>query len=167
MYLCDSKKILWLAKVGMLRWRAQVRKFILVAPQRKLRSKKAQLRSLRFKLLDATFNRNFYFSCTIRYGMACYGKLSNYLLLWVFLLSSAFYALKINFLWKLAFLAFIVSAPCTLNSLKSAIALFSLRSLSNCALILRRNVFKVTHPPLTGYQLGYQILCPHDSLILK
>jgi hypothetical protein len=29
-------------------------------PQRKLRFSKAQLRSLRFKLLNATFNRNFY-----------------------------------------------------------------------------------------------------------
>jgi hypothetical protein len=31
-----------------------------VAPQRKLRSSKAQLRSLRFKILGATFNLNFY-----------------------------------------------------------------------------------------------------------
>ncbi len=49
----------------MLRWRAQVRKSaspqaFFVAPQRKLRFSKAQLRSLRFKILDATFNRNFY-----------------------------------------------------------------------------------------------------------
>jgi hypothetical protein len=34
----------------------QVRKFIFVAPQSKLRFSKAQLR---FKLLDAPFNRNF------------------------------------------------------------------------------------------------------------
>jgi hypothetical protein len=34
--------------------------FFLVAPQRKLMFSKAQLRSLRFKLLDATFNRDFY-----------------------------------------------------------------------------------------------------------
>ncbi len=47
-------------KVGMSRWRAQVRKFIFVAPQRKLWFSKAQLRSLRFKLLDETFNRNFF-----------------------------------------------------------------------------------------------------------
>jgi hypothetical protein len=38
----------------------QDRKFIFVALQRKLRSSKAQLRSLRLKLLEATFNRNFY-----------------------------------------------------------------------------------------------------------
>jgi hypothetical protein len=33
---------------------------IFVALQRKLRFSKAQLRSLSFKLLDTTFNRNFY-----------------------------------------------------------------------------------------------------------
>jgi hypothetical protein len=31
-----------------------------VAQQRKLKSSKAQLRSLRFKILGTTFNRNFY-----------------------------------------------------------------------------------------------------------
>jgi hypothetical protein len=54
-----SRKLL-LPELGMLRWRAQVRKFFFVAPQRKLRLSKAQLRSLCFKLLDATFNPNFY-----------------------------------------------------------------------------------------------------------
>ncbi len=34
--------------------------FFVVAPQRNLRFSKAQLRSLRSKLLDASFNRNFY-----------------------------------------------------------------------------------------------------------
>jgi hypothetical protein len=38
----------------------QVRKLFFLAPQRKLRSSKAQLRSLRFKILGATLNRNFY-----------------------------------------------------------------------------------------------------------
>ncbi len=38
----------------------QVRKFIFVAQQCKLRFSKVQLRSLRFKLLDATLNCNFY-----------------------------------------------------------------------------------------------------------
>jgi hypothetical protein len=37
----------------------QVRKFSFVAPQRKLRFSKAQLRSLRFKFLDATFMTGF------------------------------------------------------------------------------------------------------------
>ncbi len=40
--------------------RAQVHKFFVVAPQRKLRFSKAQLHSLRLKLLDTTFNCNFY-----------------------------------------------------------------------------------------------------------
>jgi hypothetical protein len=40
--------------------RLQVRKLFFVAPQRKLRFSKAHLRSLRFQILDATFNRNFY-----------------------------------------------------------------------------------------------------------
>jgi hypothetical protein len=42
----------------------QVRKFIFVAPQRKLRSPEAQLRSLRFKHIVATLNRksSFFFS---------------------------------------------------------------------------------------------------------
>jgi hypothetical protein len=39
---------------------AEGRKFIFVAPQRKLGFLKAQLQSLRSELLDATFNRNFY-----------------------------------------------------------------------------------------------------------
>ncbi len=43
-----------LAELGILRWRAQVRKLFFVAPQRKLRFSKAQLRSLRLKILDAT-----------------------------------------------------------------------------------------------------------------
>jgi hypothetical protein len=34
--------------------------FFFVAPQHKLRLSKAQLRSLRLKILDATFNHNFY-----------------------------------------------------------------------------------------------------------
>jgi hypothetical protein len=38
----------------------QVRKHFFVAPQRKFRFSKVQLRSLSFKILDATFNRNFY-----------------------------------------------------------------------------------------------------------
>jgi hypothetical protein len=42
---------------------AQVSKFIFVAPQRKLRFSKAQMCSLRFKLLYAIFNYNFY-ECT-------------------------------------------------------------------------------------------------------
>jgi hypothetical protein len=44
------------AKVCMLR---EERKFILVAPQCKLRFSKAQLRSLRFKIFDATFMTSF------------------------------------------------------------------------------------------------------------
>jgi hypothetical protein len=43
----------------MLRCRAQVRKFIFVALQRKFRFSKALLCSLHFKLLEATFNRKF------------------------------------------------------------------------------------------------------------
>jgi hypothetical protein len=38
----------------------QVRKLFFVVPQHKLRFSKEQLRSLRFKLIDATFNRKFY-----------------------------------------------------------------------------------------------------------
>jgi hypothetical protein len=38
----------------------QVRKFVFVAPQHKVRFSKAQLGSLHFKLLDATPNHNFY-----------------------------------------------------------------------------------------------------------
>jgi hypothetical protein len=37
----------------------QVRKLFIVAPQRKRRSSKAQLRSLRFKILRATFVTSF------------------------------------------------------------------------------------------------------------
>jgi hypothetical protein len=55
---------------------AQVRKFFFAAPQRKLRFSKAQVHSLRFtgKLLDATFNRNFY-------KWIWYGKISLHWLL--------------------------------------------------------------------------------------
>jgi hypothetical protein len=40
--------------------RLQARKLFFVAPQRKLRFSKAQLRSLSFQILGATFNRIFY-----------------------------------------------------------------------------------------------------------
>jgi hypothetical protein len=39
---------------------AEERKLFFVAPQRKLTFSKAKLLSLRFKILDATFNRKFY-----------------------------------------------------------------------------------------------------------
>ncbi len=47
-------------RVGHVALKSASPQVFLVAPQRKLRFSKAQLRSLRFKLLDVTFNRNFY-----------------------------------------------------------------------------------------------------------
>ncbi len=47
-------------RVGHIAMKSASPQAFFLAPQRKLRSLKAQLRSLRFKILDATFNRNFY-----------------------------------------------------------------------------------------------------------
>jgi hypothetical protein len=54
---------MFLGRVGHIALKSaspQVRKLFFVVPQRKLRSSQAQLRSLRFKILGATFKRNFY-----------------------------------------------------------------------------------------------------------
>jgi hypothetical protein len=49
-----------LPDLGILRLRAHVRKLFFVAPQRKHRFSKAQLRSLRFTIFRRNFNHNFY-----------------------------------------------------------------------------------------------------------
>ncbi len=72
-----------------------------------------QLLSLRFKILDATFNRNFH-------DYRGYGKVRTYGIVWLiiaifFKIALAFYVLK-NFCENL-FLALIVAAQHVLNSL--------------------------------------------------
>jgi hypothetical protein len=57
----------------MLRRRAQVRKFIFVAPQHKLKFSKTQLRSLRFKLQTQLLITTFISAC----GMVQNGKLGS------------------------------------------------------------------------------------------
>jgi hypothetical protein len=140
------------------------RKFFFVAPQRKLSFSKAQLRSLRFKLLDTTLLlwldlvwwylfRAWWLSPALGNLKTRVRILRNYELTWLrnFLFNEvavAFFAHE-NFLWKLAFLALIVVALCTINSSKSTIALCVLRScFKNCVLLLRRNIFKVARPTM-------------------
>ncbi len=59
MYMYIYVYIYIYAELGILPWRAQVRKLFFVAPQHKLRFSKAQLRSLRFNILDGTLIATF------------------------------------------------------------------------------------------------------------
>jgi hypothetical protein len=58
----QEETIMNICRVGHIALKSaspQVRKFFFLVPQRKLRSSKAQLRSLRFKILSATFMTGF------------------------------------------------------------------------------------------------------------
>jgi hypothetical protein len=57
---CGVENMLLMSKDGHVALKSASPQVFFVAPQRKLRFSKVQLRSLCFKLLDATFNSNFY-----------------------------------------------------------------------------------------------------------
>jgi hypothetical protein len=59
-YTCTLCLACSVSRVGHYALKSASPQAFFVAPQRKLRFSKAQLPSLRFKILDATFNHNFY-----------------------------------------------------------------------------------------------------------